>query len=209
MQRSLLVVASVLVVGALIWLLNPPTPAGTPWAPHRDLKLAFQPTGGDFRLQSAAGPIDLKDLRGRVVLIYFGYTWCPDICPTNLAFIVAALKTLEPEELARVQVLFVSVDPERDDVQRLAQYTDYFHPRILGLTGRPEEIAEVARRYGAAYQRGPETDSAMSYSVDHSSYIYAVDPQGRLARTLDHATPPEQIAAVVRELLATEAGQTH
>ena len=208
MQRRLLIAFIVLLVGVLLWLLNPWAPADAPWQPHRTLGLAATPAGGDFRLQSAAGPVDLKDLRGRVVLIYFGYTWCPDICPTNLAFIVAALKTLAPEELARVQVLFVSVDPERDDAQRLARYTGYFHPRILGLTGTPEEIAEVARRYGAAYRRGPQTDSAMGYSVDHSSQIYAVDPQGRLARTLDHATPPERIAAVVRELLAAEAGQT-
>jgi protein SCO1/2 len=209
MQRRLLIAFIVLLFGVLLWLLNPWAPADEPWQPHRTLELTAPPAGGDFRLQSAAGPLDLKDLRGRVVLIYFGYTWCPDICPTNLAFIAAALKALAPEELARVQVLFVSVDPERDDAQRLARYTGYFHPRILGLTGTPEEIAEVARRYGAAYRRGPQTDSAMGYSVDHSSYTYAVDPQGRLARTLDHATPPERIAAVVRELLAAEAGQTH
>ena len=164
------------------------------------------PTGGDFQLQSAAGPFDLKDLRGRVVLIYFGYTWCPDICPTNLAFIASALKSLAPEELARVQVLFVSVDPERDDVHRLAQYTGYFHPQILGLTGTPEQIATAARLYGAAYRRAAQTNSAMGYAVDHSSRTYAVDPRGRLARTLDHATPPDMIAAVVRELLATDSG---
>ena len=145
MQRSLLIAAIVLLVGVLVWLLNPWAPAIQPLGRHRALELAARPTGGDFRLQSAAGPVDLKNLRGRVVLIYFGYTWCPDICPTNLAFIAAALKSLAPEDLARVQVLFVSVDPERDDAQRLAQYTGYFHPQILGLTGTPEEIAETAR----------------------------------------------------------------
>lgn len=209
MQRSLLIAAVVVLLGVLVWLLGPWTPANRPSGPHRAIELAAPPVGGDFRLQSATGPIDLKDLRGRVVLVYFGYTWCPDICPTNLAFIAAALKSLAPEELSRVQVLFVSVDPERDDVQRLAQYTAYFHPQILGLTGTPGEIAEVARLYGAAYRRGPQTDSAMGYTVDHSSQTYAVDPGGRLARTLDHATPPERIAAVVRELLAAGAGQTH
>ena len=202
MQRSLLIAAILVLLGVLGWLLNPWARGDGASEPHRSLDPAAPPSGGDFRLQSAAGTLDLKDLRGRVVLIYFGYTWCPDICPTNLAFIASALKSLSPHELARVQVLFVSVDPGRDDVQRLARYTAYFHPQILGLTGTPAEIAAAARLYGAAYRRSEQADSAMGYTVDHSSYTYVVDPQGRLARTLDHATPPDRIAAAIRALLA-------
>lgn len=202
MQRSLLVAAIFVLLGLLIWLVHPRGPAGLPTPPHPILALAAPPTGGDFRLHSASGPVSLADLRGQAVLIYFGYTWCPDICPTNLAYIAAALRALTPAELARVQVLFVSVDPQRDDPQRLAQYAAYFHPQIRGLTGTPAEIAAVARLYGAAYRRSDQSGSAMGYLVDHSAFTYAVDPRGRLARTLDHATPPERIVAVLRGLLA-------
>ena len=207
MQRPLLLVALVLLAGVLAWLLWWWEPASEPTRPHQHFGLAETPRGGDFVLESASGPLSLANLRGQVVLIYFGYSWCPDICPTNLAFIANALKTLGPDELEQVQVLFISVDPERDDGERLTRYTGYFHPRIRGLRGPPEQIAEVARRYGAAYQRAQGADSALGYTVDHSSAIYVVDPEGRLAVTLDHATAPERIAATIRSLLSSP--QTH
>jgi protein SCO1 len=159
---------------AVVW-----TPNGVDFDPdgpqHSALDLASPPQGGDFVLDSVNGPVALADLRGNVVLIYFGYTWCPDICPTNLVLIAGALKALTPEELERVRVLFVSVDPERDSVERLAEYSGYFHPEILGLTGTPEQIAEVAKLYGAAYRRTELADSAMGYVVDHSAYSHLVD----------------------------------
>lgn len=166
------------------------------------LHLAAPPSGGDFVLQGAAGPVDLAALRGKVVLLYFGYTACPDICPTNLAFIASALHQLDAAELDAVRAIFVSVDPERDDVQRLATYVAYFHPNILGVTGTPDAAARVARLYGAAYRRVDQTGSAMGYLVDHSAQTYVIDRQGRLVRTLDHATPPDVIARTLRELLS-------
>lgn len=209
MTRKLLIIAILVLLGLLAWLLFW-TPAevdgdGDADGPiHRTLDLAAPPTGGDFILDSASGPVDLADLRGNVVLIYFGYTWCPDICPTNLVLIAGALKALTPDELERVQVLFVSVDPERDSAERLAEYSGYFHPKILGLTGTPEQIAAVAKLYGAAYRRTELADSAMGYAVDHSAYGHLVDPQGRLVRNLDHATPSAEIVAAIRNLLAAE-----
>jgi protein SCO1/2 len=207
MTRKLLIIAILVLAGVLAWLLY--------WAPtgkdgamdgpiHRTLELAAPPKGGDFVLDSASGPVDLADLRGDVVLIYFGYTWCPDICPTNLVLIAGALKALSPEELERVQVLFVSVDPERDSAERLAEYSGYFHPKILGLTGTLEQIAAVAKLYGAAYRRTELADSAMGYVVDHSAYSHLVDPQGRLVRNLDHATPSAEIVAAIRGLLGAD-----
>ncbi len=203
MNRTLPIAVVILLTGILAWLLWFWEPDLGSEARHQTLDLAAPPTGGDFRLESPGGTLDLETLRGKVVLIYFGYTWCPDICPTNLAFIANALKDLTPEELAQVQVLFVSVDPERDDLARLAEYTAYFHPGILGVTGTPEELAAAARLYGAAYRRTEQDGSAMGYLVDHSAYTYVVDPLGRLVATLDHATPSDAIAAVIRRTLGT------
>ncbi|HSO84787.1 SCO family protein [Thiocapsa sp.] len=212
MTRKLLIIAIPVLVGLLAWLLFW-TPSGVGVDPdgpkHGTLELASPPQGGDFVLDSVNGPVALADLRGNVVLIYFGYTWCPDICPTNLVLIAAALKALTPEELERVQVVFVSVDPERDSAERLAEYSGYFHPEILGLTGTPEQIAEVAKLYGAAYRRTDLDDSAMGYVVDHSAYSHLVDTQGKLVRNLDHATPSAEIVAAIRTLLGSGSPTEH
>lgn len=195
--------AALALCALLVWLIGFWDPGRTVAdGLHRRLGLATAPTGGDFRLQSWRGPVSLSDLRGKLVLIYFGYTWCPDICPTNLALISLALKQLTADERERVQVLFISVDPERDDVARLHAYAEYFDPAILGLTGSERAIAAVASRYGAAYRRVAQTDSAMGYMVDHSSYVYVVDRKGRLVETLPHATPAERLVEVIRARLA-------
>ena len=159
MKRSS--IAILLVAAVSIGILSIRNPAPAPESSRAPLELAAPPTGGDFTLDSAAGPVRLSDLRGQVVLIYFGYTACPDICPTNLVSIANALRSLHPAELDRTRVLFVSVDPERDDPEHLARYVAYFHPNVLGLTGTPEQLARVARLYGAAYRRVDDNGSAM------------------------------------------------
>ncbi|AGA89302.1 uncharacterized protein SCO1/SenC/PrrC, involved in biogenesis of respiratory and photosynthetic systems [Thioflavicoccus mobilis 8321] len=194
---AIIVIAAALLVWTA-WFWRPVTPEGDV---HRVLPIAPQPVGGDFRLRSVDGPFDLAELRGQVVLVYFGYTWCPDICPTNLVVIARALELLTPTERDRVQVLFITVDPQRDTAERLAEYVGWFHPDIIGLTGGEAEIAVVARRYGAAFRRYESSDSAMGYMVDHSAASYLVDPEGHLALTLAHATPAVDIAAAIRSLL--------
>jgi protein SCO1 len=198
LKRGRLAFLVVALAGALLWVLLVWEPQ--PPREHAALGLAQPPAGGDFVLQSWRGPERLVDLRGKVVLIYFGYTWCPDVCPTNLAIISKALEALPAEALERVQVLFVSVDPERDSTARLREYAGYFHPRILGLTGSPEEIRRVADQYGAAYRRA-EPDQTLGYLVDHSAFTYLVAPDGRLVETLEHATPPPRILEAIRRWL--------
>ncbi len=172
------------------------------WEPVADsdnkLPVVSQPTGGEFTLQALSGPVSLKDFRGKVVLIYFGYTMCPDICPTNLAMMSNALNQMNDNELSYVQGIFISVDPQRDTVEKLSEYTHYFHPLIKGMSSTPEVIRELAERYGAAYQKVVQ-DSATNYAVDHSSETYVVDPQGNLVERLAHATPPAEILAAIRK----------
>jgi len=195
-----------LLTALLAWMLLHWESAPDESVPHETLELAQPPQGGDFTLTSAAGPVPLADFRGKVVLIYFGYTWCPDICPLNLSYLKLALDGLTPEEREGVQVLFVSVDPARDTPQRLSKYTAFFAPEILGVTGTPQEVAEAAALYGAAYRRADKGDSAMGYWVDHSAYTYLLDKSGRLQQTLDHGTPPDRIVAAIRSQL--ERGET-
>lgn len=201
-MKKLLPLVLVLLLAALLgWTLLGWEPSPENTAHHEPLNLAQPPKGGDFTLRSAEGSVSLTDFRGKVVLVYFGYTWCPDICPLNLSYLTLALDSLGPEERERVQVLFVSVDPERDTPERLREYTAYFAPDILGLTGTPQQLASTAALYGAAYRRGEEGSSAMGYSVDHSAFTYLLDTTGNLKQTLDHATPPERIAAAIRSQL--------
>ncbi|WP_295884324.1 SCO family protein [uncultured Thiohalocapsa sp.] len=201
-RRALLLpgLAALLLAGLLVWLLWSWQPGGDDGAPQAPA-LASAPEGGDFTLRSVDGPVSLSDFRGRVVLLYFGYTACPDICPTNLAIIGYALKQLAPAERAQVQVLFVSVDPARDDLARLAEYAAYFDPGILGITGSDAAVAAAAARYGAAYRRTQESDTAMGYLVDHSAFTYVIDPRGQLVDSLAHATPADAIIARIRQLL--------
>ncbi len=195
-QRILLAVAvllAALVLGlAFFW---------QPELPERPLPMAAAPAGGDFTLQSAGGPVALQDFRGKLVLVYFGYSYCPDICPTALAATAEGLKLLTPEELARVAVVFISVDPERDTPARLKEYAEFFHPAIIGVTGTPEELAAIARRYGVFYARQSVETAGGGYVVDHTSDTYVVGADGKLDGKIAHATPPEQVAAEIRKRL--------
>jgi len=203
MSKRLLPIVVALLSLLLVWLIVfwQPEPAVDADL-HRQLGLVAKPEGGGFRLQSWSGPVSLSDLRGKLVLIYFGYTWCPDICPTNLAIISLALKQLTANEREQVQALFVSIDPQRDSIERLKTFAEYFDPDILGMTGSEQAIADVARRYGAAYRRSEQGDSAMGYTLDHSSYTYVVDRNGRLVDILEHATPADRLVEVIRARLA-------
>jgi protein SCO1/2 len=201
MQRLLALIAVLLLGSLLLWLLLGWQPSAVSTDAHRQLDLQSRPTGGDFELISAAGPWRLSDHRGQVVLLYFGYSACPDICPTNLAIIALALRSLSAEELERVRVVFVSLDPERDSPARLAEYVAFFHPAMIGVTGSEEAVAAAASAYGAAYRRVDDASSAMSYSLDHSAYSYVIDGSGALVEVIDHATPAEEIATLIRREL--------
>lgn len=176
-------------------------------APHRNAPMSEQATqgypnlGGEFTLESASGPVSLSDLRGKVVPIYFGYTYCPDICPTTLGAVTAAIQKLEPEEQAQVQGLFISVDPERDTPERVSEYAGYFHDNIEGLTGSPEVIADIAKRYFVIYEKVEMEDSAMGYAVDHSSILYVVGKDGVVNSLVHHGSTPDDILASLRQAL--------
>lgn len=158
------------------------------------------PAGGDFVLQTADGPFDTKAERGKVLLVYFGYSHCPDVCPASLAAGGMALNALSAEERAKVRLLMISVDPERDSLQHLKEYTGFFHPQMLGATGTPAEIAKIAGSFGAGYvKQAAKADG--SYAVDHTVSTYVVGPDGKLAAVLDLGVTTDKLLATIRQLL--------
>jgi len=138
------------------------------------------------------------DFRGRFMLVFFGYTSCPDVCPTDLQMMAAALKTLGGAA-SGVQPIFVTLDPERDGAEMLGQYVAQFHPRFLGLTGTPDEVALAAQTYGVVYLKVSRTDPVKStaYTIDHSAFIYLVGPDGRFLAAYPHGIDSRALAADV------------
>lgn len=154
----------------------------------------------DFRLVDHHGQTrTLADFRGKVVLMFFGYLHCPDVCPTTLADVVLALRSFRKEEAEQVQVLFVSVDPERDTQELLAQYVPAFDPAFLGLRGDVDATAQVARSFGVSYTKQP---GKTGYSVDHTAGTYILDAHGRVRLVAPYGQRSEWLAQDVRLLLA-------
>jgi cytochrome oxidase Cu insertion factor (SCO1/SenC/PrrC family) len=161
--------------------------------------------GGPFSLTDQSGkPVTEHDYAGRWMLVYFGYSFCPDVCPTELGTMASALDALGPAG-EKVTPVFISVDPARDTPEHLADYVSRFHPRMQGLTGTPEQVAEAARRYRVYYakvQRPEMTD----YLMDHSSFIYLVGPDGKVRSLFRPEQTPEAIAAAVAAQIGRTAG---
>ena len=156
--------------------------------------------GRDFALTDHLGQArTLADYRGKVVVVFFGFTQCPDVCPTTLAEMAQALRELGPRA-DKVQVLFVTVDPERDTQALLAQYVPAFDARFVGLRGDAEATARTAKEFKVFYQKVSGSTPG-SYSIDHTAGSYVFDPQGRLRLFVKHAKGPGPLAADIAHLL--------
>jgi protein SCO1/2 len=158
--------------------------------------------GGPFALTDDHGQaVTDASYRGRWMLIYFGYSFCPDVCPTELQTISAALDRLGPQA-AHVVPVFITVDPDRDTPTALAAYVKLFDDRLIGLTGTPAQIANVARAYRVYYAKVTPKDST-SYLMDHSSFMYLVGPDGRLSALFRPGQSAAELADAIRARMAT------
>lgn len=170
-------------------------------SPVGDPPLKGATMGGPFTLTAADGRrVSDTEFAGKYRLVYFGFTFCPDVCPTDLATIGAGLRRFEerdPERAARVQPIFISVDPARDTPPVIARYVAAFHPRIIGLTGTEEEIARVARAHAIYYERRPPSAPGGDYLVDHTRIIVLYGPQGEPIAIVPH---DQGVDAFVAEL---------
>lgn len=155
----------------------------------------------DFAMKDHNGkPRTLADFRGKAVVIFFGYTHCPDVCPSTMAEMAGVLQQLGPQA-ERVQVLFVTVDPERDTPQLLSQYVPAFHPSFLGLIGDKAETEKMAKDFRVFYQKVPGKEPG-SYSVDHTAGSYVFDPEGRIRLFVRHGQGAEPIVHDLKLLLS-------
>lgn len=194
----LLIAALAFVIGiAAAQYLSPFTTASTSSGDTPRIPMLAGKFGGDFTLTQADKPIKLSDFSDKVVVMYFGFASCPDICPTTLAVIGAGLKKLNAEELAQVQPLFISVDPERDNGERLQAYAQHFHPNFMGITGTVSEVEQVTKQYGAFFSKAT-SNSAMGYTVDHTSKTYVINKDGKFVTILPHEMTPDTVVTGIR-----------
>ena len=165
------------------------------------LKLSQKPKGGDFELKSSKGKVSSKDFRGKLLLIYFGYTFCPDICPTTLSVFGKALKKLNESELEKVQPFMISVDPKRDTFEKLDDYVSFFHKKILALTDSEKNVSLVAKKFGVEYKKHFPEKNDPFYVVDHSTQSFLCDKNGKLVEIIKHGATSDEIYALIKKHL--------
>jgi protein SCO1/2 len=161
--------------------------------------------GGPFTLTDQHGRrVGDGDFRGRFMLVYFGYSFCPDICPTDLAAMSAAIDRLGPLG-DQVQPIFITIDPERDTVERLADYAPLFHPRLIALTGTAEEVERAAAAYRVYYEKAGE---GTDYLMNHSGIVYLMGPDGRFLTHFPQGTDAEEMAEKIRSQMSEVRSQS-
>lgn len=200
MDKRILLVGlfSLLLLGAVaagVFLFSPPadfrgTVYAEPYPPAPEIELT-RANGASFRL---------SEMRGDAVLLFFGYTSCPDVCPTTMAELKQALEKLGEEDAKHVQVLFITVDPARDTPERMQEYVNHFNPDFIGLSGTESELAEVWKEYGV-FRETVEGNSAAGYLVDHTARVTLIDRDGNLRLSYAFDTPVDSIVHDLKLLL--------
>lgn len=172
------------------------TPKGT-------VPLKPPPIGGSFELVDHTGrTVTDRDFHGTYLLMFFGYTFCPDVCPTTITTITNAMDILGPEGANRITPAFVSVDHERDTPASLGEYVAHFHPRFVGMTGTKDQISKIAKAYRVYYAKAEEAESdPEDYLIDHSAITYLVGPDGKFIRHFPYGIDPEIMADRIKEIL--------
>lgn len=168
-------------------------------------ELPVLPIGGDFTLTNHDGqPFALQSLRGKVVLIFFGYSSCPDACPTTLSKLSSVARKLG-DDRSKIQALYISVDPDRDTPPVLKADMENFSIGALGLTGKKDDIDKVVKQYAAAYEIVPTPESAAKYTISHTTSVYALDPQGRVRMTFPYEATVDEVVTGIRGILAQKS----
>jgi protein SCO1/2 len=194
MKLKIALTASILLAGLAVgvFFFRPHTFHGT--------VIQSPETSYNFKLTGINGDVSLSDYRGKLVLIYFGYTFCPDICPATLANIGQALRKMGEDKASEVQTIMISLDPERDTPQKLAEYVTHFHPSFIGITGTEQQLAEVTSLYGIFYEKHLET-GATGYLIDHTATLLVIDRDGYLKLVFPFGVTVDEIADDLKYML--------
>lgn len=200
MTRGLMTCSMMLAMIASITFTSPASSASLQAAGEELLKDRIAQFDGDFSLTDHRGrPFHLRQERGKVALLFFGYTSCAEACPVAMAKVASIHKRLGNKN-QKMATLFVSLDPDRDTPEVLAKYLNYFPVNATGLTGKRAEIDAVVKQYGARYEI-EKSDSALGYHINHSTYLYAIDDRGQVRFRFNHTDAPGLIAAGVSRLI--------
>ena len=158
--------------------------------------------GGPFTLVNHKGKtVTQADFKGKYMLVYFGYTFCPDVCPTELQVMSAALEALPPAKAAKITPILVSIDPERDTPAKLAEYVANFHPRLVGLTGTLKQVRAAGKVYKVYFKKAKDPDSSAGYAMDHSSIVYLMGPNGDFIKHFAYGTSSKKMADTLKKLV--------
>lgn len=201
---SFLATTTVAVIAAGVVLLTVPKPNGGSGGNSMNVaSTGAAQVGGPFTLTDHTGKkVSEQDFAGRFLLVAFGFTYCPDVCPTELQVMSAALDKLG-EKAKQVQPVFITIDPERDTAEQMASYVSNFHESMMGLTGSAEEIARVAKMYRVYYRKVDDPESSAGYTMDHSAIIYLMDKQGNFLSHFAFGTKFEDMAKRMEEAIDT------
>jgi cytochrome oxidase Cu insertion factor (SCO1/SenC/PrrC family) len=190
---SLALLAALLVAGTAYYIAS---------QPRSPISIGTALVGGPFTLTDHTGrKVTDKDFRGHYMLVFFGYTYCPDICPTELQVMSAALDNLGAKA-DDIQPIFITFDSQRDTPEVLKQYITNFHPRLVGLTGTPEEIAVAAKAYRVFYNRLENTSGPDTYLMDHSTITYLMDKQGKFLKHFSYSTDAAALAQALEKAIS-------
>ena len=194
-RRPIIIVAAILavVVGLGLGFL---IPVGQP-----DLEVSQSFIGGEFEMVNHLGEtVTQETFKGRNMLVYFGYTFCPDVCPTELQSVTVALNDMG-KAADKITPVFVTIDPERDDVAAVRDYIGFFHPRLVGLTGTAAQVQTITDAFGVFYARARDTGETSDYLMDHSSLIFLMDEDGQYITHIQTGTSPGVMARLLTDAL--------
>ena len=196
-SRPKLIAAAIMIIAALAIAAL----ALTQWPTKGPIGSGTALIGGPFTMVNQKGEmVTEKNFEGHYTIYFFGYTFCPDVCPTELQVLSAALKELGPDG-SKITPVFVSIDPERDKPKIIAEYVANFDSRLVGLTGTPEQLAAMARAFHVFYQKVPNAKDAQNYDMDHSSILYLMGPDGKFAKHFPYTTDAKALALELKSVL--------
>jgi len=154
-----------------------------------------------FNLDTAKGSINKSQFEGQVLGVFFGYTFCPDVCPTTMSTLSQAISTFPKEKQEKFQALFISVDPKRDKVESLKTYVEYFNPSFIGATSNKKNLDDITTRYKVFYKLIEEKNSSIEYTVSHTAYVFLFDKKGLLVDKISHFAQVEEVIEVLKKYL--------